>query len=47
MPFSARVTAAPAIFQHIVESLLQGLPCVALYLDDILVAGVDEADHNC
>ena len=43
LPFG--VSAAPAIFQRIMESLLQDLPRVTVYLDDILVAGVNEEDH--
>ena len=27
------------------DSLVQGLPCVSAYLDDILVSGIDEEDH--
>ena len=29
----------------LMDTLLEGLPKVCVYLDDILVAGVDEADH--
>ena len=43
LPFG--ISAAPAIFQRTMESLLRDLPRVAVYLDDIVVAGVDEADH--
>ena len=43
LPFG--VSAAPAIFQRIMESLLQDLPRVTVYLDDILVAGVNKEDH--
>ena len=43
LPFG--ISSAPAIFQRLMDTLLQGLPKVCVYLDDILVAGVDEADH--
>ncbi|KAK7901534.1 hypothetical protein WMY93_018303 [Mugilogobius chulae] len=43
LPFG--VASAPAIFQRTMESLLSGIPLVAVYLDDILVSGVDKADH--
>ena len=39
LPFG--VASAPAIFQRTME----GIPHVAVYLDDILVRGEDEADH--
>ncbi|XP_039887198.1 uncharacterized protein K02A2.6-like [Simochromis diagramma] len=43
LPFG--VASAPAIFQRTMESLLKGIPHVAVYLDDILVTGVDEVRH--
>ncbi|XP_041961667.1 uncharacterized protein K02A2.6-like [Alosa sapidissima] len=43
LPFG--VASAPAIFQRTIEGLLRGIPRVAVYLDDILLSGVDEADH--
>ncbi|KAI2645698.1 hypothetical protein H4Q32_028452 [Labeo rohita] len=43
LPFG--VASAPAIFQRIMERLVQGIPKVAVYLDDILITGVDTADH--
>ncbi len=43
LPFG--VASAPAIFQRIMEGLVQGIPKVAVYLDDILITGVDRADH--
>lgn len=45
LPFG--VASAPAIFQRTMENLLKGIPLVAVYLDDILVSGVDKADHLC
>ena len=43
LPFG--VASAPAIFQHTMESILQGIPAVLVYLDDILVAGSSESEH--
>ena len=43
IPFG--ITSAPSIFQRAMDSLVQGLPRVSPYLDDILVSGVDEEDH--
>ena len=37
LPFG--VSSAPAIFQRIMDNLLQGIPQVCVYLDDILVTG--------
>eukprot|EP00731_Ephydatia_muelleri_P017649 Em0010g747a len=37
LPFG--VASAPVIFQHTMENILQGIPDVLVYLDDILVAG--------
>ena len=38
LPFG--VASAPAIFQQIMETLLQGIPHVTVYLGDVLVSGV-------
>ena len=37
LPFG--MASAPAIFQRTLESLLQDIPGVAVYIDDILVSG--------
>ena len=43
LPFG--VSSAPAIFQRVMETLLQGIPNVSVYLDDILVTGKTESEH--
>ena len=43
LPFG--VTSAPAIFQQLMESPLQGLPGVCICLDDILVTGTFGEEH--
>ena len=43
LPFG--VAAAPSIFQRTLENLVQGIPHVSIYLDDILVTGTSEAEH--
>lgn len=43
MPFG--ISSAPAIFQRAMDSLLQDLPGVVVYLDDVLVSGTSKEDH--
>ena len=43
LPFG--VASAPAMFQKTMEVVLQGLPNVICYLDDILVTGKTEDEH--
>ena len=43
LPFG--VSSAPAIFQRTMETLLQGLHHVCVYLDDILITGRSQQDH--
>ena len=44
LPFG--VSAAPAIFQRTMECILRDIPHVCVYLDDILITGVDDVEHN-
>ena len=43
LPFG--VSSAPALFQKLMDTVLQGIPGVTCYIDDILVSGKDEAQH--
>ena len=43
MPFG--VASAPAIFQRTMEGILQGIPHVHVYIDDILVADTSKEEH--
>ena len=39
------VSSAPGIFQRLMENVLQGIPNVIVYIDDILVTGANEEEH--
>ena len=39
------VASAPAQFQKVMDTLLQGLPGVICYIDDILITGATTAEH--
>ena len=43
LPFG--VAAAPSIFKRTMDNMIQGLPHVTVYLDDILVTGETEKEH--
>ena len=43
LPFG--VSSAPAIFQQTMEKILQGLPMVVVYIDDILITGRTQEEH--
>ena len=43
LPF--RVASASAIFQQTMEKVLQGLPGMVVYIDDILVTGKTDEEH--
>ena len=39
------VSSAPAMFQQVMDTILQGIPNAICYIDDILVTGSDDAAH--
>ena len=39
------VSSAPGIFQRLMETVLQGIPNVIVYIDDILITGATEDEH--
>ena len=43
LPFG--IASAPAIFQRAMDSILQGIPQVLCYLDDILITGANREEH--
>ena len=43
LPFG--IASAPSIFQRLMDTLLQGIPGIICYLDDILVTGSNDEDH--
>ena len=43
LPFG--VASAPAVFQQTMEKILQGIPRVVVYIDDMLVTGRSDEKH--
>ena len=43
LPFG--IFSDPAIFQRVMEGLLQGMPHVSVYLNDILITGKNDVEH--
>ena len=39
------IAPAPVIFQRVMDTILQGLPGVMCYIDNILVTGANYAEH--
>ena len=39
------ISSAPGIFQRVIESVLQGISGVMVYIDDILVTGATQEEH--
>ena len=43
LPFG--ISSAPGIFQRVMETVLQGIANVIVYLDDILLSSATESEH--
>ena len=43
--YQTSVQTAPAVFQQTMEKILQVLPIVVVYIDDILVSGHTDEEH--
>ena len=43
LPFG--VSSVPDIFQSVMDNVLQGIPSVIVYLDNILLSSPTESDH--
>ena len=43
LPFE--ITSAPAVFQRMMDAILQGVEGVACYIDDIIITGKTPAEH--
>ena len=44
LPFG--ISSAPELFQHRMNRILKGLDGVLCHMDDVLVHGVDKAEHD-
>ena len=40
------ISSAPGLFQRVMETILQGLPGVVVFLDDILIVGSTKTEHD-
>ena len=45
LPFG--VASAPALFQKAMDAILQGIPHVICFIDDVLVTGANDEEHLC